>query len=61
MELKILYFVVGVILLLLAIVLLTYSDKIKKTKLWPIAVIVYILAMANGISCIFHAIKNVPL
>lgn len=61
MELKILYFAVGALLSLLCIVLLTFSDKIKKTKLWPIAVIVYILAMANGIGCISHAIENVPL
>ena len=55
MELKILYFVVGVILLLLCIVLLTFSDKIRKTKLWHIGVIVYITAAANGICFISYA------
>lgn len=61
METKALYLFGGVVLLLVAFLLLSNSEKIKKTKLWPIAMIVYIMAMANGIGCISHAIENVPL
>lgn len=61
METKALYLFGGVVLLLVAFLLLSNSEKIKKSKLWPLAVMLYILAIANGIGCVSYALENVPL
>ena len=61
METKALYLFGGVVLLLVAFLLLSNSEKIKKSKLWPLAVMLYILAIANGIGFVSYALENVPL